>query len=66
MFSPPGWKPAVRSGKGWEDFVTFDLHSVTRVTRVKMGMATTRRILKVMIQASNVPGIQQIPKRSPR
>ena len=56
------WEPALRTGKGWKEYLLFDFKVNARLTRVRIGKPTTinstsvRPIDKVTIAASNVPG----------
>ena len=56
------WEPALRTGKGWKEYLLFDFKVNARLTRVRVGLPTTinstsvRPLDTVTIEASNVPG----------
>ncbi len=54
--------PALRTGKGWDNYLLFDFRANARLTRVRINKPTeingtaVRPIDKVTIEASNNPG----------
>ena len=56
------WEPALRTGKGWKEYLLFDFKVNARLTKLRIGSETTinstavRPIDSVTIEASNVAG----------
>ncbi|XP_068218814.1 LOW QUALITY PROTEIN: uncharacterized protein [Palaemon carinicauda] len=49
-----GWSPAVRSGPGWEHYITVDFLKKTRVTQIEFEAVTsTRKVTQFKIQFSH-------------
>ena len=61
--SPVAWSPALRTGQGWQDYLTFDFLDVARINRIHIGtneVVNSRRFrpaTKVMLQISSTPNV---------
>ena len=62
LFCILAWMPALRTGKGWKEYLLFDFKRNARLTGVRIGKPSNingtqvRPVDTVTIAASNVPG----------